>query len=263
MAKVFLLAVLSSLPTCAAAFPNYAILFKSTFTYLPSCTVCHQADSWENNDFGKQFRDEGRSLKALEKIANRDADGDAIANYLEILAKSNPGDPRSTPKRPGDWLKDAAIRPPKKLMKFAFPDADAYEVREMELRGERAKAVEKLWGAPLPDESRYAALFVALKEGKPSGAGTYLSVELPGYEAKPTLLFVAADAAGKLAYLKIIEYEGTPSLSKDKAWKDLLGKDAEAILKDAGIKGPPEEVASFKAAVRRGLLTVEAGKDSQ
>src|SRR6185295_14039738 len=131
------------------AFPNYAVLYKSTFTYLPSCTACHEQESWEPNDFGKDFLKQGRSRFPFENIAKKDSDGDGIANYLEIQAKSNPGDPHSTPKRPGDWLDQAGIRPPKKILAAAFPGSSDFKVREVVLDAAQTKALTKAWGETL------------------------------------------------------------------------------------------------------------------
>lgn len=243
----------------ARAFPNYAVLFKSTFTYLPSCLACHEQDSWDNNDFGKQFGDAGRDLKAFAAIPNKDADGDGFSNYAEILAKSNPGDPHSTPKRPGDWLKEAGVHAPKKLLQSAFAGSSRFEVREYPLDEKQVKALSDRWGGALPDESRFSVLFQAYKDTELAGTGTYLSVDLPGFDG-PTLLFIGSDKPGTLSFLKLIEYDGTRSLQKEKAWAAIIGKNGEGILKDASIKGPPKEIEAFKKAVVRGLLVIESSR---
>lgn len=248
--------LLSLLAAPAWAFPNYAFLYKSTFSYLPSCLACHEQESWEPNGFGKQFLKAGRDLKAFAAIQDADGDQDGITNYLEIAAKANPGDPASRPGRTGDWLRDAGIRPPKKNLAKAFPAARTYRTLEYPLTEDARRDLEQALGAPAPDESRFSVLFPAFAEKDLQGIGTYLSVDLPGHEGHPTLLFIGSDRPGRLSFLKLIEYEGSRSLRKEKAWSPLLGKSSGDILKGGGIPGPAAEVEAFKKAVVRGLLVI-------
>lgn len=246
----------------AQAFPNYAVLYKAKYGYLPSCLACHDQDSWQNNKFGKEFSRAGRNLKAFDAIADKDADGDGFKNLEEIVGKSNPGDPQSTPKHAGDWLAEAGIHPPQKLLKAAFEGASAFKVTEVTLTQDQADALAKKWGAALPDESRYAVVFEAMRDAAKAGAGTYLSVDLPGAKGA-SLFFIGSEKPGVLTFLKIIEYDGTRSLKKESVWSALLGKSREDLLKDASIKGPAEEIAAFKNAIARGLLVIEASWDQK
>jgi hypothetical protein len=242
----------------AQAFPNYAVLYKSKYGYLPSCLACHDQDSWQPNKYGKEFRAAGRNLNAFDAIAAKDADGDGIKNLEEILAKANPGDPQSTPKHPGDWLNEAGIHPPQKLLKAAFDGASTFKVKEVTLTKDQDAALSKKWGAALPDESRYSVVFDAMRDKEKAGAGTYLSVDLPGAKGA-SLLFVASAKPGVLSFLKLIEYDGTGSLKN--VWTPLVGKTREELLKDESIKGPKDEIAAFKNAIARGLLVIESTWD--
>jgi len=253
-------ALLLFLATPLHAFPNYALMYKSAFTYLPSCLACHDKDSWDPNKFGKQFGKNGRSRKTFEAVAGLDADGDGIANSIEIQARSNPGDPRSTPKSPGDWLKETGIRPPKKILRVAFPGASDFKVREVIMDEKQAGELSTAWGEPIPDESRYCAIFDASDNAAKAGSGTYLSVDLPGADG-PSLLFIASAKPGILSFLKFVEYDGTKKLAKEKVWKGLLGKSRADLLKDTSVKGPEKEIQAFKQALVRGLLVLETTWD--
>lgn len=241
------------------AFPNYAALYKASYGYLPACGACHDPDSWDLNRFGRDFSGKGRDLKALKAAENLDSDGDGGANGLEISARANPGDPQSTSKRPGPWLKDAGIHPPSKLLKAAFPGA-AFSVLELKLEALQIQALSKQWGEALPDESLFPVLFAADKGGKREGYGAYLSADLPGRDG-PSLFFICADPAGKLLRLKILEYRGSRGLSKEKAWKELLGRTAGEITGFQGIAGPADEVLSVKRTLARGLLMIRASEE--
>lgn len=242
------------------AFPNYAALYKASYAYLPACNACHDPDSWDLNRFGLDFRKKGRDLKALKAIEPLDSDGDGGANGREISARANPGDPQSTPKRPGPWLKEAVLRPPSKLLKAAFPGA-AFSVLELEFSALQTQALSKLWEEALPDESRFPVLFAADKGGKRAGYGTYLSADLPGRDG-PSLFFICSDTSGKLLRLKVLGYRGSRGLSKEKAWKGLLGGTAGEITGLQGVKGPADEILSVKRALARGLLVIRAAEEA-
>lgn len=258
MRLIILLITMSILGGPVYAFPNYAALYRAAYAYLPSCNACHDQDSWDLNKFGRDFRGKGRDLKALKAVENLDSDGDGGGNGLEISARANPGDPQSTPERPGSWLKDAGIHPPSKLLKAAFPGA-AFSVLELELGALQIQALSKQWGEALPDESRFPVLFAADKGGKREGYGAYLSADLPGADG-PSLFFICSDPAGKLLRLKILEYRGSRGLSREKAWKELLGKTAGEITGVRGIRGPEDEILSVNKALARGLLVIRASE---
>ncbi|MEK7746916.1 MAG: hypothetical protein AAB576_09640, partial [Elusimicrobiota bacterium] len=115
----------------AWAIPPYARLFKARYRYAPSCTACHDKDSWDLTAYGKAFFKNGRGFKAFEAAESLDSDGDGTPSGAEIKASSNPGDPRSRPDKPGDWLKEEKpLKAPARKLKAMFPEADSFAVRE-------------------------------------------------------------------------------------------------------------------------------------
>ncbi|MCK4994513.1 MAG: hypothetical protein KAS13_05650 [Candidatus Omnitrophica bacterium] len=57
------------------------------------CTVCHpQGDFKGLNEYGKAYKDAGRSVEAVKAIDDADSDADGVTNAVEINAGTNPGD---------------------------------------------------------------------------------------------------------------------------------------------------------------------------
>ncbi|MGH8540682.1 MAG: hypothetical protein ACRETW_09270, partial [Stenotrophobium sp.] len=120
---LFLATLLAS--SAAQAEPAFARMYRQTYGYPPSCNACHKdGGGTPLNPFGKQFKEAGESLAAFDKIAKLDADGDGYSNEDEARAKSNPGDPHSTPKDKGDWLDTASLIP--REVQAQFPGIRAY-----------------------------------------------------------------------------------------------------------------------------------------
>ena len=60
------------------------------------CTVCHpQGNFKELNEYGKAYKDAGRSVEAVKAIDASDSDADGVTNSDEIKAGTNPGDAAS------------------------------------------------------------------------------------------------------------------------------------------------------------------------
>jgi len=72
---------------------------------LGSCQWCHHTFGYDGtgdinatlNRFGKDYRQNGRSVAALRAIEKHDSDGDTFANIDEIAAVRYPGDPQDDP----------------------------------------------------------------------------------------------------------------------------------------------------------------------
>lgn len=60
------------------------------------CTVCHPQGNFKDlNEYGKVYKDQGRSVEAVKAIDASDSDGDGVTNADEIKAGTNPGDAAS------------------------------------------------------------------------------------------------------------------------------------------------------------------------
>src|SRR3990170_5244638 len=84
--------------TSLFSFPAKRRLFELKYGYKTVCNQCHvDGGGSDNNDYGLDFHRNGQNLAAFPEIETKDSDGDGSSNLAEIQAKSNPGDPRSTP----------------------------------------------------------------------------------------------------------------------------------------------------------------------
>lgn len=224
----------------AQALPPYANLFKAKYGFKPNCTLCHDPDSWEPNGYGKLFLKNGRSLEALSKTESLDPDEDTFISIKEVQAKSNPGDPRSTPQRVGDWLKDIPpVEPPRKHLLALFLGAVEYKYHERNLDEPTRRKIEKSLGTRLRDEDVFPSYFTASKKGELAGIALYAST--PG--DKPCFFLSGYRPSGegelRVAGIRVLECE-EKALKKSPYLNQFVGK-LPVELKT--IKPPKESLA--------------------
>lgn len=145
------------------ALPSFARLYHAKYGYKVSCYLCHQTGGGSAiNDYGKDFKRAGLGFGAYARIEDRDSDGDAFANLREILAKSNSGDPRSTPESPGDWLEriEESFIPKEQLVQL-FPGAAFYTLLEGTLKDKQVAAIEQALGRSLGPEDKVPTFYFA------------------------------------------------------------------------------------------------------
>ncbi len=63
-------------------------------TRLDSCNLCHTGTKWALNDYGRDYKQQGRDLVAINTW---DSDNDGFDNIEEIEALSFPGDASDVP----------------------------------------------------------------------------------------------------------------------------------------------------------------------
>lgn len=236
----------------AGAIPPYARLFKARYRYAPSCTACHDKDSWDLTAYGKAFFKNGRGFKAFEAAEPLDSDGDGTPSGEEIKARSNPGDPRSRPEKPGDWLKEEKpLKAPARKLKAMFPEADSFAVREAALEGESRKRVEKVLGRTLRDEEIYPVLFEALKGARALGGATYAISD----SKEPCILLAGFRRKGKSWEVAGLRPLSCPRKLKSSGFlKSLEGQDPFALSAQASEPGP--EAAAVGEALRAAAATL-------
>jgi hypothetical protein len=106
--------------------PSFARQFKHQYGYIPSCHACHkEGGGTPLNHYGQAFEDKGKNSSAFKLIAALDSDKDGFTNELEAIKKSNPGNVKSTPSTPGDWLDLSSLIP--KAVQKLFPEAEAWK----------------------------------------------------------------------------------------------------------------------------------------
>jgi len=175
-----------------SAITNYRSMISAKRKILVNCTLCHQSDNWDLNRYGRDFMKEGRNFKAFQILESSDSDRDGFTTSEEWKFKSNPGDPASTPKRPGSWLKKAkSAFPPKKVLAPLFSGVVTYHVQEEALPEKVVEEIEKTLDRELRDEEKYAALFWVLKKGRPVAVATYLV--LPFRDEKINVFLTVVD----------------------------------------------------------------------
>ncbi|MEK9145427.1 MAG: hypothetical protein AAB339_07450, partial [Elusimicrobiota bacterium] len=238
----------------AWAIPPYARLFKARYRYAPSCTACHDKDSWDLTAYGKAFFKNGRGFKAFEAAESLDLDGDGTPSGAEIKARSNPGDPRSRPEKPGDWLKEEKpIKAPARKLKAMFPEADSFAVREASLEGESRKRVEKVLGRTLRDEELYPVLFEALKGTRALGSATYAVSD----SKEPCLLLAGFRREGKAFEVAGLHALSCPRKLKAGGFlKSFEGKDPSALSVRAPEPGLKAEAEAVGEALRSAAATL-------
>lgn len=226
-----------------SAIPNYRSMISAKQKMLVNCTLCHQSDSWDLNRYGRDFMKEGRDFKAFRILESSDSDKDGFTTSEEWKFKSNPGDPASTPKRPGPWLKKAkSTFPPKKFLAPLFSGKVTYYVQEEALPEKTVAEIEKALERKLRDEEKYATLFWILKKDRQAGVATYLV--LPSGEDEINVFLTVVDedkilkvvrikaetrALGSSSFLKQFSNKGVDELGQVKPLKKLEKKSLELI----------------------------------
>jgi len=188
----------------ADALPAYARLYQGKYGYRVPCELCHTSGGGSAiNDYGRDFLRAGANLPAFGKVETKDSDDDGSNNLAEITAKANPGDPRSTPAKLGDWLANAGqANVPTADLKKLFPSADSFAALEGTLKPAQVEAIEKTIGAKLLDEDRLPTFYFAIKGGKRYALAQYVSIR-----AEPGLvtIAVAMDTTGIVSGVKILK----------------------------------------------------------
>ncbi|MBI4424943.1 MAG: hypothetical protein HY554_14520 [Elusimicrobia bacterium] len=244
----------------AAALPPYQRMFQAKYKYKANCTACHDRDSWELTGYGKGFFKQGRGLAAFAAIEAADPDGDGASSGQEIAARSNPGDPRSTPQRLGDWLKNLLPpQAPRKHLAALFPGHDRAALEELELGADRRKRIESGLSRPLRDEELYPVFFRVFRGDELLGAALYASAAAPhacsfivGY-AQPK------GRPARVTGLRVLDCE--PKALKSGAFLDRLRGAGELEL---GRLAPPagEAAAAGRAVIDAVLAGARIVEDS-
>jgi hypothetical protein len=215
------------------SFPSKWRLFELKYGYRTSCNACHlQGGGTENNDYGTAFHRQGENFKAFAAIENLDSDQDGASNIAEINAKSNPGDPRSTPARPGNFLsvpEEEFI--PKKLLEQLFPDQATFKIRYATLDSLTALALEKKVGLNLTEDERVPTFYEAYSAGaQPEKIGAaLLFFEMENH--KHLIGGIACDTAGKIIKLAVFLQQVKKGLPLSEFAAQFAGKSAGSGFK--------------------------------
>ncbi|MFZ5477620.1 MAG: hypothetical protein ACOZNI_12660 [Myxococcota bacterium] len=256
-----LVAVALSASRPAQALPAYSRLYEGKYGYRPSCVVCHTAGGGSTvTDYGRDFLRAGANFGAYAKVEGADSDGDGARNLDEIQARSDAGDARSTPAKPGDWLADALKVPvPTDQLKKLFPDAEGFTALEGTLSAAQVATVEQRTGAKLDDEDRLPTFYFAVKGGKKVAVAQYVSARSP---KGPISLAVAMDTGATVTGVRVLKNPGPKAIEAADFLAQFRGKrpgDGLVVGKDlqmaAGAEDASREVA---VAVAKAIAIIQA-----
>ncbi len=157
--------------------PRFARLYKQHYGYPPSCHACHKdGGGTPLNAYGEDWRDAGSNVGAFAKIGEQDSDGDGASNATEAKAKANPGQVRSTPQSPGDWL-DTANLIPREVQRL-FPGVTAYKPLDTILTDKELARAEKMGVSLGPQDE--TTIYVPVRDGKAAGTAIIVPAQFKG-----------------------------------------------------------------------------------
>lgn len=223
--QTLLVLALVAVSGMARAEPLFARLYQQQYGYTPSCNACHRdGGGSELNPYGDDFKAAGSGLAAFAPIAAKDSDGDGLGNATEAKARANPGDRRSTPAKPGDWLDTANLIP--REVQRVFPGVTSYKPMDTLLTPaeiERAAAL----GVAL-DENDENTIYVAVAEGR--AVGTAIIVPVTRGEAQFFVL-LATDRQLKVTHAQPVHAGKVAGADDPAPYAQVIGLDVEALPK--------------------------------
>lgn len=225
------------------ALPPFKSIYEAKYGYKVNCNLCHLDDGWDLNSYGLEYLRQGLGAGALSALEAVDADRDGFLTKDEITAKSNPGDPASTPKRTGKWLERIIpIKPPVKNMSQIFPQALSYSVLERALTEEEIKRLRDLARVKSVDDvDHYAVVFLAKEAQGVAGGSSYVAVLDKGSK-KPELnvFLLTVNPNGKILDVSPMHTHRKDFKKKEflESFRNLFASDLSQIQFPKGV--PPE-----------------------
>ena len=245
----------------AFALPSSRRLFEAKYGYKATCDLCHEKGGGSSSsDYGKAFLRAGANFPAFAKLEKKDSDGDGVSNLEEITAKSNPGDPRSTPDKPGDWLADAGKAPiPDKPLKDLFAGADAFAAVEGSLSEAQVAFVQDKTGEALTEDDKVPTFYFAMAQGKRYGVAQFIRVE---GKKQPMSVAVALDTKGQITAVKVLKSKEDKRFAGEMFLTQFVGKTIKDPLKVGtdmtAVSGEEAMSQTFSTEVRKALWIVQA-----
>lgn len=245
----------------AFALPSSRRLFQGKYGYKVTCSLCHEKGGGSSsNDYGKAFLRSGGNFQAFAKIEKKDSDQDGIINIDEIVAKSNPGDTRSTPEKPGDWLAEAGKVPvPEKQLKDLYPEADAFAAVEGSLNETQVTFVQSNAGVTLTEDDKVPTFYFAIAQGKRYSVVQFIRVE---GKKQPLSVAVAVDIKGQITKVKVLKSKEDKRLSGNPFLPQFAGKTFKDPFKVGAdltaVPGLEPLSQTFSAEIRKSLWVIQA-----
>ncbi len=261
------------------ALPAFQHLYESRAGYAPNCTLCHKPGARRLTPYAREFLRLGRDADAVNALEVMDPDRDGFPSKIEREARSNPGDPRSTPDHPGDWLSVPPALPDlSPAFHKIFGPGVVYEAVEGRLSSAQVEKAERFLDKKLRDEDLSPTLFLVRKA---AGGGASEVPISSGQSASPGSASGERPLAGYAGYAYFGDKEGLTvflvgvnmDFVLEGVWPLRLRGDQRLANRDyveqfrgrthttlQGVsppKGAEEENARLLAAVRRSLKLME------
>lgn len=237
----------------ALALPASARLFQQSYGYKVSCLLCHaNGGGSAANPYGKAFLRAGANLAAFKKIEAADSDSDGIANLQELLAKSNPGDKRSTPTNIGEWLAaTGSVAIPQKELEKLFPGYTKFSAIEGSLNSKQVAQLKTKLGHEPEDDDKVPTFYFAEKGGKREAVGQLIS-QRSGQQGLTTGIAVAT--TGKVLRVDVLGGSSAKALEGN---PNLLNTYTAATAAALPAKPADGVAAMLHASVERSLYLIQ------
>ncbi len=248
------------------ALPSHKRLWERKYGHSVSCMLCHSKGGGSQlTAYGEDFQRFGMTPASFSSIESRDSDKDGAVNIDEIRAKSNPGDPLSTPAKPTDWLSriEESMMPMNELTKI-FPEVKKFSLLDGTLFPEQVKEIEKGLNEKLSEADTVPTFYFAIKdqEGKLVRIGVAVfstSTKLPS----KLIVGIGVDLTGKITNIVLIKNKLSDKLADASFLSQFRGKSLESDLQ---IKKDIEPAAAnliiesglVAEAAKKSLLTISA-----
>ncbi|HWU68419.1 MAG TPA: thrombospondin type 3 repeat-containing protein [Stenotrophobium sp.] len=229
----------------AQAEPAFARMYRQVYGYPPSCNACHKdGGGTPRNEFGKAFKQAGENLAAFAKIGGLDSDGDGYSNDEEARAKSNPGDPHSTPKDKGQWLDTSSLIPQE--VQALFPGIRAYLPMDALLTDAEIARAKALGAVLTKDDSN--TIYIPLQDQHPAGTAIIFPAS---YRGKTFFLLLATDRKLNVTVVKAMNAVHVPQAEHSAVYARFKGV---AVDKLPAASGNDLDAAITEAVKKAGTL---------
>ena len=228
--------------TSSWAEPRFAQMYKQHYGYMPGCNACHtDGGGSDPNNFGEAFKKAGSTSAAFVSVADADADGDGVSNQQEIVTKANPGDAKSTPKSPGDWL-DTANLIPREVQKL-FPGVTQYKPMDAILTAAEIERAAGM-GVTLGGEDSNT-IYIPVSDGKAAGTAVIVPCH---FGDKQFFVVLATDRALKVIKAGPVHAVGVAGADNPAIYAQVVGKDVADLPTGLGKSVDDAILAGLKKA---------------
>lgn len=198
--------------------PRFAQMYKQHAGYMPSCNACHRDGGGSDvNGYGEAFKAAGANAASFNSIAKQDADADGFTNGTEMAAKANPGQSKSTPDAPGNWL-DTANLIPREVQKI-FPGVTRYKPMDAILTSKEVARAKAL-GVALSKQDD-TTIYIPIGDKKPVGTAIIVPAM---HDDKSFFLILATDRKLNVTEARTMHAARLPAAEKSAALKQVVGK---------------------------------------